>query len=155
MQLHCSKRPGHLKIILQFLEHHKDQYLELPCKLEKSDFAPQSEAALQNFKTLVELGIILLKGCNIKWAEPSYFAAPAAAGPARGADSATAAAAAGAAAARGEVAAATKDPPDAHDFTTLTRDTWDQVDFSQIRFFIDPYLSICCVWPYHAAALLL
>ncbi len=72
---------GPLKINLKFLEHHKDQYLELHRELKQSNVAPQSEAALQNFKTQtqLELEISSLMGCNIQWAEPSDFAAPEAA----------------------------------------------------------------------------
>jgi hypothetical protein len=50
-----------------------------PSRIKNSDFAPQSEAARQNFKTLLELELSLLMGCNIQWEEPSNFAAPAAA----------------------------------------------------------------------------
>ena len=59
---------GPLKVSLQFLEHHKMQYLELHRDLSKIEYAPQSEAALQNFKTLLLLEISLLMGCDVEWA---------------------------------------------------------------------------------------
>jgi hypothetical protein len=40
------------QVDLQFLEHHKTLYLELHHEFAKSDYAPQSEASLRNFKTL-------------------------------------------------------------------------------------------------------
>ncbi len=36
--------------------------------MSKIEYAPQSEAALQNFKTLVLLEISLLMGCEVEWA---------------------------------------------------------------------------------------
>jgi hypothetical protein len=47
---------------LQFQEHHKDQFLELHQELIKTNYGPQTNAALQNFKTLLELDIRLLMG---------------------------------------------------------------------------------------------
>jgi hypothetical protein len=60
-----SRKLGPLKINLQFLEHHKNQFLELHRELIKTNYRPQTNAALQNFKTLLELEISLLMGCNI------------------------------------------------------------------------------------------
>ena len=57
-----------LKIELQFLEHHKMQFLDLHRELAKIEYSPQSEAALQNFKTLLLLEIPLLLGCDVDWA---------------------------------------------------------------------------------------
>ncbi len=55
-------RLGPLKINLQFLEHHKDQFLEHHQELIKTNYGPQTNAALQNFKTLLKLEISLLMG---------------------------------------------------------------------------------------------
>ena len=57
-----------LTVELQFLEHHKTQYLDLHRDLMKIDYSQQSEAALQNFKTLVVLEISLFLGGDIEWA---------------------------------------------------------------------------------------
>ena len=62
-----------LKIELQFLEHHKMQFLDLHRELAKIEYSPQSEAALQNFKTLLLLEIALLLGCDLDWA-PAWSA---------------------------------------------------------------------------------
>ncbi len=51
-----------------FLEHHKTQYLDLHSELQKIEYSQHSEAALQNFKTLLLLEIVLLLGCNVEWA---------------------------------------------------------------------------------------
>jgi hypothetical protein len=75
----CSKKLGPSKINLQFLQHHKDNYLELHHELAKISYSPQSDAALTNYKTLLELEISLLMGCNIKWGGASDFVEPAAA----------------------------------------------------------------------------
>ena len=68
-----SKKPKavSLKVELQFLEHHKKLYVDLHRELIKTDYSPQSEAALQNFKTLMLLDISLLMGCDIEWAAPA------------------------------------------------------------------------------------
>ncbi len=58
---------GPLKISLQFLENHKTQYLELHRELLKLEYLPQTDAALQNFKTLCLLEISLLMGFDIDW----------------------------------------------------------------------------------------
>jgi hypothetical protein len=58
---------GPLKISLQFLENHKTQYLELHRELLKLEYSPQTDAALQNFKTLCLLEISLLMGFDIDW----------------------------------------------------------------------------------------
>ncbi len=43
-----------------------DQFLELHQELIKTNYGPQTNAALQNFKTLLELDISLLMGCDIE-----------------------------------------------------------------------------------------
>jgi hypothetical protein len=40
------------QVDLQFVEHHKTLYLDLHREFTKSEYAPQSEASLQNIKTL-------------------------------------------------------------------------------------------------------
>jgi hypothetical protein len=55
---------------MQFLLRHKTQCLEFHRDLSKIQYAPQTEAALQNLKTLLLLEISLLMGCDIKWAYP-------------------------------------------------------------------------------------
>lgn len=74
-----AKRLGPSKINLQFLEHHKENYLELHHDLAKISYSPQTDAALTNFKTLLELEISLLMGCDTEWAERSDLADPDAA----------------------------------------------------------------------------
>ncbi len=74
-----GKRLGPSKINLQFLEHHKVQFLGIHQDLAKIGYSPQTDAALTNFKTLLELEISLLMGCDTEWAGASDFAEPAAA----------------------------------------------------------------------------
>ncbi len=69
---------GPLKINLQFLEHHKDQFLELHRELIKIKYAQQTNVALQNLKTLLELEISLLMDCDIEWGGEPEVEAPAA-----------------------------------------------------------------------------
>jgi hypothetical protein len=57
------------QVDLAFLEHHKTLYLDLHREFTKSDYSPQSEAALQNFKTLLLLEIAILLGCDLEWAK--------------------------------------------------------------------------------------
>ena len=40
-----------LKLGMQFLDHHRKQYLDLHAELSKIDYSPQSEAALTNFQS--------------------------------------------------------------------------------------------------------
>ncbi len=74
-----SKRLGALKTNLQFLEHHKVQFLALHHELAKIGYSPQTDATLTNFKTIIELELGLLMGGNIDWAGASDVADPAAA----------------------------------------------------------------------------
>ena len=53
------------KVELQFLEQHKNLYLELHHEFSKIAYAQQSEASLQNFQTLIMLEIKLLQGCDL------------------------------------------------------------------------------------------
>ncbi len=59
------------QVDLAFLENHKTLYLDLHREFTKSEYAPQSEAALQNFKTLLMLEIAILLGCDLEWAKGS------------------------------------------------------------------------------------
>ena len=52
---------------MQFIDTHKNLYLELHRDFSKIEYAPQSEASLQNFQTLLNLEIGLLMGCDIDW----------------------------------------------------------------------------------------
>ena len=66
-----KKTFAHQKVELQFLENHKTLYMDLHRDFTKSDYAPQSEASLQNFKTLLILEITILLGTDIEWAKGS------------------------------------------------------------------------------------
>ena len=57
------------------MEHHKTLYLDLHREFTKSEYAPQSEASLQNFKTLLMLEITILLGTDIEWATGSSVGA--------------------------------------------------------------------------------
>ena len=59
------------KVELQFLEPHKTLYMELHRDFSKNDYAPQSEASLQNYQTLLMLEIKLLMGCDMEWGPAS------------------------------------------------------------------------------------
>jgi hypothetical protein len=63
-----AKKKTPQQVELQFLEHHKTLYLDLHREFTKSEYAPQSEASLQNFKTLLMLEIAILMGCDLEWA---------------------------------------------------------------------------------------
>jgi hypothetical protein len=56
---------------MQFIEKHKKLYLELHRDLGKQEYAPQSEASLTNFQTLLLLEIALLMGCDLDWGTAS------------------------------------------------------------------------------------
>ena len=56
--------------------------MELHHDFSKNEYGPQSEAQLQNFKTLLLLEIALLMGADLEWATGG--AAAASAGPAGG-----------------------------------------------------------------------
>ncbi len=60
-----------LTLDVQFLEHHKTQYLDLHRKLQKMDYSQQLQVALQNSKTLLLLEIQLLFGCDVEWSVPT------------------------------------------------------------------------------------
>ena len=60
---------------------HKTLYLDLHREFTKSEYAPQSEASWQNFKTLLMLEIAILLGCDLEWATGSSVGAAAVADP--------------------------------------------------------------------------
>ena len=60
-----------LKLDMQFLDHHRTQFLELHADLSKIEYSPQSEAALTNFKVLLLLEIALLSGNDYDWSSPA------------------------------------------------------------------------------------
>ena len=62
---------------MQFLQHHRMQYLDLHADLSVIDHSPQSEAALTNFKVLLLLEISLLLGSDFEWTAPTAAAAAA------------------------------------------------------------------------------
>jgi hypothetical protein len=66
------------KVEFQFLENHKMLYLVLHREFTKSEYAPQSESSLQNFKALLMLEITILLGTDIEWAMGSTGGAAAA-----------------------------------------------------------------------------
>ena len=45
---------------MQFLDHHRKQFLDLHAELSRIDYSPQSEAASANFKAPILLEIALL-----------------------------------------------------------------------------------------------
>ena len=49
-----------MKLDMQFLDHHRQQFLDLHAELSKLENSPQSEAALTKFKALLLLEIALL-----------------------------------------------------------------------------------------------
>jgi len=53
---------------LQFLEHHKKEYLELSTDFASISFMPKSREALENMKNLVLLDLRILLGADIPWA---------------------------------------------------------------------------------------
>ena len=53
---------------LQFLEHHKKEYLELSTDFASISFMPESRVALENMKNLVLLDLRILLGADIPWA---------------------------------------------------------------------------------------
>ena len=70
-----AKKKAPQQVELQFLEHHKTLYLDLHREFTKSEYAPQSEASLKNFKTLLLLEIAILLGCDLEWATGSSVGA--------------------------------------------------------------------------------
>ncbi len=61
-----------MKLDMQFLDHHRKQFLDLQAELIKIDYLPQAEAALTNFNTLLLLEIALLFP-DFYWSPPTAF----------------------------------------------------------------------------------
>ena len=70
-----TAKKGSIKVQLQFLQNHKELYTELHRDFSKIEYAPQSEAQLQNFKTLLLLETALLMGTDLEWASGGVAAA--------------------------------------------------------------------------------
>ena len=63
-----SRQPtSEMTMDLQFLEHHKKQYLELSTDFASISFMPKSREALENIKELVLLDLKILYGADIAW----------------------------------------------------------------------------------------
>jgi hypothetical protein len=62
-----KQQTSEMTIELQFLEHHKKQYLELSTDFASISFMPKSRAALENMKELVLLDLRILLGADIAW----------------------------------------------------------------------------------------
>ncbi len=76
-----AKKPfASQKVERLFLESHKKLYMELHQDFSKIEYAPQSEASLQNFQTLVMMEIALLMGCDVDWKTASTGSAANASG---------------------------------------------------------------------------
>ena len=56
-----------MKVEMQFLDSHKNLYLELQREFSKIEYAPQSEASLINFQTLLNMEMALLMGSDVDW----------------------------------------------------------------------------------------
>jgi hypothetical protein len=141
---------------LQFLEHHKKEYLELSADFASISFMPKSREALENMKNLVLLDLRILLGADIPWAHvgkqpeaPPSDLATAALLQAEGDDddsesskddaavveSVDLQAAAQQAAAPDTAAPDTAAPaPDPNNFLTWTHQNWDKVPFDRISF---------------------
>ena len=62
---------------MQFLEHHRKQFLALHAELREVDYFPLSDAGLTNLKTLLLLEASLLMGLDVEWDPPtSHWEAP-------------------------------------------------------------------------------
>ena len=83
----ARQQTSEMTMDLQFLEHHKWQYLELSNDFASNSFMPKSRpsrAALGNMKDLVLLDLKILLGADIPWVHvgkqpdaPSYLATTA------------------------------------------------------------------------------
>ena len=63
----ARQQTSEMTMDLQFLEHHKRQYLELSTDFASNSFKPKSRAALENMKDLVLLDLKILLGADIPW----------------------------------------------------------------------------------------
>jgi len=142
----AKQEMGEMTLELQFLEHHKKQYLELSADFANNSFMPQSKTALENFKELVLLDLKILMGADIAWQRPGRQPdhpaelAVAALSPAgneddrSGTSSDEAAADNKAAPSQSSAKNAPAPAPDPTNFLTWTPQNWETVAFDQIRF---------------------
>jgi hypothetical protein len=157
-----------LTLEVQFLEHHKTQYFDLHRKLQKIDYSQQTQAALQNFKTLLHLEIQLLLGCYVEWSVPLPQASAdidhpvlstagnyAYADESGGDAGQNSGAASPAAAAQAADPVATAPGVLTKDFTTWTPGTWELLPWDEIHLPKDPNVSICSVRSYMAIAMIM
>ena len=172
-----------LKLDMQFLDHHRTQFLELHADLSKIEYSPQSEAALTNFKVLLLLEIALLSGNDYDWSSPAVTGegggassavlpagstnddaddsgddaddSGAAVAAAAGAAAGAARAARASSAAAAPAAAAAAAVIDIDDFTTWTSDTWALLDWDSVSFPSDPSVNIASKRYYLAVAMIL
>ncbi len=157
---------------MQFLDHHRKQYLDLHADLIRIDYSQQSEAALTNLKALLLLEISLLHGCDYDWSPPvagsvsegEVLGAGAAAddadnsGEEQGAHAAALAAVPVPAAAPAAAPAHAQSPAgivDVNDFNTWTLETWGLLDWDSITFPSDPAIKIRSVRYYLAVAMIM
>ena len=145
----AKQEMGEMTLELQFLEHHKKQYLELSADFANNSFMPQSKTALENFKELVLLDLKILMGADIAWQRPGRQPdhpaelAVAALSPGgteddrSGTSSDEAAAdnkAAPSQSSAKDAPAPVSAAPDPTNFLTWTPQNWETVAFDQIRF---------------------
>ena len=52
---------------LQFLDHHKKQYLEISSDFASISFMPKSRTALENMTELILVDLKILLGADIAW----------------------------------------------------------------------------------------
>ena len=133
---------------LQFLEHHKKQYLELSTDFASISFMPKSREALENMKELVLLDLKILLGADIAWSHSGKQPEAATTELAAAAISQAAAhdddsessrdesAAPDTSSAAQKVAAteAAEPVPDSNNFLTWTHKNWNKVPFDLISF---------------------
>jgi hypothetical protein len=61
-----------MKLDMQFINHHRKQFLDLQAELIKINYSPQTEATLTNFNTLLLLEIAL-SFPGFDWSPPMAF----------------------------------------------------------------------------------
>jgi hypothetical protein len=133
---------------LQFLEHHKKQYLELSTDFASISFMPKSRAALENMKELVLLDLRIFLGSDIAWSQSgkqpeaaaTELAAPAISQGGAGDDDSessrdeSAAPDKSSAAPKAAATEAAEPVPDPNNFLTWTHKNWNEVPFDLISF---------------------
>jgi hypothetical protein len=166
-----------MKVDMQFLDHHRKQYLDLRAELIQIDYSPQSEAALTNIKALLLLEISLLHGCDYDLSPVVPQAGSVSEGEVLGAGVSSAGKVLGPCApaddadnsgeeqaAPAAVPAPANAPASAHaaaaiidvnDFITWTQETWALLDWDSITFSSDPAVNIRSVRYYLAVAMVM